>query len=201
MTPAPALPEVRALSRAELASRIDEIAALRIAVFRDWPYLYDGNMAYERGYLRPYVDSPRAVVAGALDGNRLVGAATGTPMTDHADDFAAAFSGTGLDLGDIFYCAESVLLSDFRGKGLGHRFFDIREGKAREFGYRIVAFCGVIRPTDHPLRPPGARSLEPFWRSRGYAPLPGAVAQFAWRDLGETGETRKPLQVWTKALT
>lgn len=192
---------VRALTPAEIAARLDEIAALRIAVFRDWPYLYDGDLEYERRYLRPYVDSPGAVVAGALDGDRLVGAATGTPMADHADDFGAALAGSGLALSDIFYCAESVLLPDFRGHGIGHRFFDIREAHARDLGCRHVAFCGVVRPDDHPARPPGARRLEPFWRGRGYAPLPGAVAEFAWRDLGEAAETRKPLQFWIKALT
>jgi GNAT superfamily N-acetyltransferase len=193
--------EVRALSREALAARIDEIAALRIAVFRDWPYLYDGDIDYERRYLRPYLDSPSAVVAGAFAGGRLVGAATGTPLVDHADDFAAPFAGSGMSLGDIFYCAESVLLPEFRGDGVGHRFFDIREGLARSLRYRFVAFCGVIRPDDHPLRPPGARSLDPFWRGRGYQPLPGAVAHFTWRDVGERDESRKPLQIWTKALT
>lgn len=193
--------EVRALASAEIAARLDEIAALRIAVFRDWPYLYDGDPDYERRYLQPYVDSPGAVVAGAFDGQRLVGAATGTPMADHAADFAAALAGIGIPLSDIFYCAESVLLPDFRGHGIGHRFFDIREGHARDLGCRYVAFCGVVRPDDHPARPAGARSLEPFWRGRGYAPVPGAVAEFAWRDLGEAEETKKPLQFWIKALT
>ena len=192
---------VRALDPAEVAARLDEVAALRIAVFRDWPYLYDGDLAYERRYLEPYARSPGAVIAGAFDGDRLVGAATGTPMADHADDFAQAFAGSGIAVSEIFYCAESVLLPDFRGRGLGHRFFDIREAKAAELGCRYVAFCSVVRPADHPLRPPAYRSLDPFWRSRGYAPLPGAVARFGWRDLGETHETTKSLQVWIKELT
>jgi len=193
--------EVRALTRHELAARIDDIAALRINVFRDWPYLYDGDPEYERRYLRPYLDSPHSVVAGAFSDGQLVGAATGTPMTDHSDDFAAAFRDSGLDLSRVFYCAESVLLSDFRGLGIGHRFFDIRECKAMELACEHIAFCGVIRQDDHPMRPPGARSLDPFWRGRGYAPLPGAIAHFGWRDIGDSHETRKPLQVWIKALT
>jgi GNAT superfamily N-acetyltransferase len=192
--------DVRALTRTELAARIDEIAALRIAVFRDWPYLYDGDPDYERRYLRHYLDSAHAVVAGAFIGQTLVGAATGTPMTDHSNDFAAALSDTGLDLSRVFYCAESVLLPDFRGLGVGHRFFDIREGKAREMGCEHIAFCGVIRPDNHPMRPKVARALAPFWQGRGYAPLPGAIAHFAWRDIGDTQESRKPLQVWVKAL-
>ncbi|MCC5989605.1 MAG: GNAT family N-acetyltransferase [Pararhodobacter sp.] len=192
---------VEALRGAALEAALDDVARLRIAVFRDWPYLYDGDFAYERRYLEPYRTSPGAIMVGAFDGARLVGAATGTPMEDHADDFAAAFAGTGLDLGDIFYCAESVLLPEYRGRGLGHRFFDLREAHARALGRRFVAFCGVVRPEDHPARPVAYRPLDGFWRARGYAPLPGVVAHFGWKDVGEAEETRKPLQFWIRELT
>ncbi|HLL24828.1 MAG TPA: GNAT family N-acetyltransferase, partial [Kofleriaceae bacterium] len=37
------------------------LAALRIRVFREWPYLYDGSLAYEEAYLASYV-SPDAIV-------------------------------------------------------------------------------------------------------------------------------------------
>lgn len=33
---------------------VDGLASLRIRVFRDFPYLYDGDMDYERRYLRPF---------------------------------------------------------------------------------------------------------------------------------------------------
>ena len=69
---------VEALAGAALDASLDAVARLRIAVFRDWPYLYDGDLDYERRYLAPYRDNPRAVVAGAFEGDRLVGAATGT---------------------------------------------------------------------------------------------------------------------------
>lgn len=192
--------EVRALTGAALDGALDDVARLRIAVFRAFPYLYDGDLEYERGYLAAYRDSPGAVVVGAFDGARLVGAATGTPMEDHAGDFAAAFAGTGHDLRHIFYCAESVLLPEHRGQGLGHRFFDARESYARDLGRSHSAFCAVIRPADHPARPDGYQPLDPFWRKRGYAPLPGAMAQFAWKDLGDAMETQKPLQFWIRAL-
>ena len=191
---------VEALSGPALEAALDEVARLRIAVFRDWPYLYDGSLAYERAYMAPYRDNPRAVVAGAFDGDNLVGAATGTPMEDHAEDFAAAFAGTGLALSDIYYCAESVLLPEYRGRGVGHRFFDIREAKAAALGRRHVAFCGVQRPADHPARPAGYRPLDAFWRARGYAPLPGVVAHFRWKDVGEDGQSEKSLQFWTRTL-
>ncbi|MBR9840932.1 MAG: GNAT family N-acetyltransferase [Rhodobacteraceae bacterium] len=191
---------VETLTGEALDAALDEVAKLRIAVFRDWPYLYDGDLTYERRYLQSYRDSPGAVLVGAFDGDRLVGAATGTPMEDHADEFAAAFAGTGLDLGTIFYCAESVLLPEYRGRGVGHRFFDLREAHARALGRARSAFCGVVRPADHPLRPAGAAPLDPFWRKRGYAPLEGAVATFRWKDIDRTEETAHPLQFWIRDL-
>ncbi|TFL16063.1 GNAT family N-acetyltransferase [Jannaschia formosa] len=180
-----------------LAPHLDALARLRIAVFRDWPYLYDGDMDYERQYLAAY-RPPGAVVVGAFDGAEMVGAATAAPMERHAEDFAAAFAGE--DLGAIYYLAESVLLPAFRGQGLGHRFFDAREAEARALGRRRAAFCSVIRPGDHPARPEGARSHDAFWRGRGYAPVPGAVAHFSWRDIGDEAPTEKPLQFWAREL-
>jgi GNAT superfamily N-acetyltransferase len=191
---------VAVLEGAALADALGDVARLRIAVFRDWPYLYDGDAAYERRYLEVYRDSPGAVLVGAFDGDRLVGAATGTPMEDHAGEFAAAFAAAGPALEEVFYCAESVLLPGYRGQGIGHRFFDLREAHARALGRRYAAFCAVLRPEDHPARPEGYRPLDAFWRKRGYAPLPGAVAQFSWRDLGEDRETAKPMQVWMRGL-
>ncbi|WP_294610989.1 GNAT family N-acetyltransferase [Roseovarius sp.] len=191
---------VERLTGAALGAALGDVAALRIAVFRDFPYLYDGDLAYEERYLQTYRQSEDAILVAAYDGTRLVGAATGTPMEDHADDFAAAFAGHDIALSDIFYCAESVLLPNCRGQGVGHRFFDLREAQARALGRSHVAFCSVIRPNDHPLRPATYAPLDPFWRKRGYAPLEGAVARFRWKDIDQRDETAHALQFWMRAL-
>jgi hypothetical protein len=39
---------------AELAARMNDVARLRITVFREFPYLYDGNFDYEKKYLASY---------------------------------------------------------------------------------------------------------------------------------------------------
>lgn len=192
--------EVLSLTGAAFDAALDDVARLRITVFRHWPYLYDGDMGYERRYLSRYQQSHGAMLVGAFDGARLVGASTGAPMEDHAEDFGAPFAATGIALDKIYYCAESVLLPQYRGQGLGHAFFDAREAQARRLGRTHVAFCSVIRPDDHPARPADYRPLHDFWHKRGYAPQPGIVAEYAWKDLGATAETVKKLQVWMRRL-
>lgn len=201
--PRPELPPgltVRVLTGAALEDALDDVAQLRISVFRDWPYLYDGSLEYERDYLQTYRDSPAALLVGAFDGARLVGASTSTPMEDHAGEFAAPFARTDLPLTAILYGAESVVLPEYRGLGLGHRFFDHREDHARTLGRSHVAFCSVKRPKDHPRRPPTFRTNDAFWQGRGYAPLPGVLAEFAWKDVGDSEPSTKPLQFWMRKL-
>ena len=40
---------------------MEALAAQRIRVFREFPYLYDGDVGYEREYLATYVHSPRSL--------------------------------------------------------------------------------------------------------------------------------------------
>ena len=189
----------RSFVGSDVGAVLGDLARLRIAVFRDWPYLYDGDLTYERTYLELYT-TPRAMVVGAFDGDQMVGAATGMPLTNHDDDFGSALAGIAVPLENIFYCAESVLLPLYRGQGAGHAFFDAREAHGRTLGLTHAAFCGVQRPEDHPARPAGYRPLDTFWQKRGYAPVPGAIAHFSWKDLGDGFETDKPLQFWMKRL-
>ncbi|MEO0653702.1 MAG: GNAT family N-acetyltransferase [Pseudomonadota bacterium] len=191
---------IQVLPKVETAGHLAALADLRITVFRDWPYLYDGDAAYEARYLATYAASADACIVGAFDGNRLVGAATGSPLEQHEAAFSAPFKGRGMDPAEIYYCAESVLLPRYRGQGAGHAFFDQREAHARTLDRRWSAFCAVLRPDDHPARPAGYRPLDGFWRARGYAPIPDAIAHFPWRDVGDTEETEKPLQFWLKEL-
>lgn len=192
--------EVRVLKGSDLEAALDGVAQLRITVFRDWPYLYDGSLDYEREYLSTYRDNPGALLVGAFHAGQLIGASTSTPMEDHAAEFSAPFRDLGLQPDNILYGAESVLLRPYRGLGLGHRFIDLREAHARDLGRSHVAFCSVIRPDDHPARPAEARTNDAFWLGRGYETLPGVVARFSWKDLGDSVETEKPLQFWMRKL-
>lgn len=192
--------DVQILKGAALEAALTDVASLRIRVFRDYPYLYDGDEAYERQYLGAYRDAPGAIVVGAFDGSDLVGASTGTPLAHHDPAFGAPLTKAGFDVNEVFYCAESVLLAPFRGQGTGHQFFDIREAYARELNLKYSAFCRVVRSDDDPRRPESFFPLDSFWKKRGYTPLPGAIAQFDWKEVGQDSDVTHDLQFWTRQL-
>ena len=181
-----------------VAGLIDDLARLRGIVFRDWPYLYAADPAYEAKYLEGYAQDGAIVVTARHEG-ALVGAATGMPVLQHMDNLSTVLVDCFGNLSRVFYCAESVLLREFRGKGAGHAFFDFREMHARELGFIHSVFCAVERPDDHPARPSGHRSLAPFWTARGYRPL-GVTAPLSWPDIGETAETEKQMTFWGRRL-
>ena len=191
---------VRTLTGADVERVIDDLARLRIDVFRDFPYLYDGDLAYEARYLGDFAAIPGAAVIAAEDGGRLVGAATCAPLAGEVDAFRKPFEDAGMDVSDICYFGESVLEPAWRGQGLGHLFFDGREAHARSLDLTYAAFCAVIRPDDHPLRPAGHRPLDGFWQKRGYRKVDGLICHFSWKDIGEGAETQKPMQFWMRAL-
>ena len=192
---------VERVAGADLAPWLDDVARLRVAVFRDWPYLYAGDLAYEREYLRAYARSPGSVVVLALDGGRVVGASTGLPLADDTIEFQRPFLDAGRPVDDVFYFGESVLLPEYRGRGLGHAFFDQREAHARAPGrFRWTAFCAVDRADDDPRRPAGHRGNEAFWTKRGYVRQPGLVVRLAWQEIGEPAPSEKPLTFWLRPL-
>lgn len=188
------------LTGAALHGALDDLARLRIAVFRAYPYLYDGTLDYEAGYLREFAQAKDGIIVVAKDGDRVVGCATACALASQHAPLQQPLRDHGYDVDTVFYCGESVLLPDYRGRGIGHAFFDHRETQARRCGYRLSTFCGVVRPDDHPLRPEGYTPLDAFWQKRGYRKADGLIAHFGWQDVGEPAETDKPMQFWIKAV-
>jgi len=188
------------LSGAGIRPHLDDLAHLRIAVFRDWPYLYQGDAAYERDYLAAYAQAPDSVVVLARDGDAVVGASTGLPLAREGAAFQAPFQARGMDPARVFYCGESVLLPDYRGRGIGHAFFDAREAHARALGgFRWTAFAVVDRAHDDPRRPAGHRGNEAFWSKRGYLRQADMRLRLPWNEVG-VGEVEHTLTFWLRPL-
>lgn len=181
---------------------LDALAALRMAVFREYPYLYEGTRDYERRYLTGYASSPDNTLVLALDGDRVVGASTAMPAARHSDaaELEAPLRRAGIAPEAVYYFGESVLEPAYRGRGLGTAFFVERERRARELGFAIAAFCAVDRPADHPRRPASYVAPGALWQRHGFVRRPDIVSEFSWQDLGDAVETAKPMVFWIKEL-
>lgn len=187
---------------AEIESHLWAIAELRMKVFREWPYLYDGDAKTERDYLQIYLDSDRSFALLVLDGEDLVGMATAMPLPDEDRRIQQPFHDAGFDATRVFYFPEAILLPGYRGRGLYRRFFYEREAHARSYAeYDWTALCTVDRPSDHPARPADYQPLDPIWQRFGYDRRPDLTTSFAWLDVGDSQETTKPLVFWLKSLT
>ncbi|MGI9426629.1 MAG: GNAT family N-acetyltransferase [Hyphomicrobiaceae bacterium] len=197
---------IERLTGAALGCGLDAVARLRMTVFREWPYLYDGDLDYECDYLAGFAAGAGSIIVTANDADDIVGAATAAALAEHTEDFGPLLERHGWPPDDIFYLGESVLLSAYRGAGIGHAFFDHREAHARDlmaggsYNFTHFAFCGVVREPLDPRRPVDYRPLDPFWENRGYDRVEGLIGHYDWLEIGAQTETRHAMQFWARKL-
>lgn len=188
------------LAGAAVISVVSELARLRVEIFRDWPYLYSGNLEYERNYLAKYADLPDATIVVARVRGRVIGASTALPLARAEPAMQQPFTAAGHVLTDWYYFGESVLEPAYRGRGVGVSFFNAREARAAVLGYHQTTFCAVERPERHRLRPRKYVPLDAFWTKRGYTKRPELMGRFNWQDIDQNAETPHKMIFWTKTL-
>ena len=179
---------------------ITDLAKLRIEIFKHYPYLYLGDMEYEKRYLQTYANSPESVMVLVFDKDIVVGASTAIPLEFEPIEFQQPFIDNAINIKEVFYFGESVLLPAYRGKNIYRHFFHERETAAREFGSKITAFCAVSRPENDPRKPLDYRPLDNIWARFGYEKHPELCAHLEWKEIGENTPTAKPLIFWIKKL-
>jgi GNAT superfamily N-acetyltransferase len=185
----------------EIQGVFGDLAQLRIKVFRDFPYLYEGTLEYEKEYLKVYANSKNALLFAVFDDTKMIGATTCIPLMDETEEVQKPFVQAGINLDTVFYFGESILLSQYRGLGIGNRFFEERENHARSFGnYSMTCFCAVNRPVNHPLKPLNYKSLDEFWTKRGYQKNEKLQSEFEWLDIDKGQATYKTMTYWTKNI-
>jgi GNAT superfamily N-acetyltransferase len=177
-----------------------DLAKLRITIFHDYPYLYEGDLDYEKKYLNTYVICPDSVLVVVFDDDKVVGASTAIPLKFETTEFKSPLIAAGFDINSIFYLGESVLLKSYRGNKIGERFFAEREAAALEQGCSITAFCAVDRPDDHAKRPQDYHPLDRFWQRLGYVKHPELKAYYSWKEIGDDEETTKSFSFWLKYI-
>lgn len=182
-------------------AHIDDLARLRIQVFREFPYLYDGTAAYEAQYLKTYFQCPDSLIVLAREKDRIVGCATAIPLKFEESEFQKPFRDQAIPPDSVMYFGESVLLPDYRGHGIGKSFLQRRIDYARQYpGIRWAAFCAVRRASDDPRRPSSYRPLDTLWQSFGFQMAPGMRTTYHWKEIGQSEETDQEMQFWLRPI-
>ncbi len=184
---------------------IRNLAKLRIEVFKEYPYLYQGDFDYEQVYLYSYIHAKNAAVVLAFDKEKVIGASTCIALNESDTFIQFPFTTRGYDVNKGVYFEESVLKKQYRKQGIGVRFFEEREKWASSYFKkknimkgRFTTFCGINRPDTHPLRPKDYQDLERFWKNRKYKKQPHIQTQISWKEVEKEIEEFHSLTFWTR---
>ena len=180
--------------------RLDALATLRLDIFREYPYLYDGLREDELKYLRLYVETSDAFLIMVTDAEQVAGAATGTPLCSENQSLLKPFIGTYHPVNETFYVGELLFYPAYRGRGLGLQLLAIVEEHVRTMGkYRYLTCATVARPVSHSLRPEDYVPIDRFLSHTGFVKLSGITTSFSWKEID--GISREhPMQFWIKEL-
>lgn len=156
----------------EIPPYIDEVAKFRMQNFKEFPYLYAGDDAYEKEYLQSYVNDPKAILlTGFNANNEIIAISTGIPVISNADLLAVAkdlFIANHLNPAHYFYIGETIIHASYRNKGLYSKIVALREQAARDLGFDNICFLSVVREANHPQQPANYRSPEAIFNHCGY---------------------------------
>lgn len=188
------------LTGREIAASLPAVAELRLAIFREYPYLYAGDAASEQKYLAVYADAADACLVTVNAGNSVAGAATGIPLSLETGELVNPFAASAYEVDNCYYIGELLFYPAFRNRGLGSRVLKLIEERVRSLGrYRYLTCVTVVRPAGHPLCPADYLPIDRFLARTGFKPLPGICANFTWSELD--GVRREHgMQYWLKEL-
>ena len=188
------LRNMQILRGSEINHYIDQLGRFRIQIFREYPYLYDGSIEYERTYLGRYSMSPESLLIILEDALGIVGACTGIPLAGEDPEFQNAFVGENKE--EIYYIGEVMLRADSRGKKLGSRLMSTALDLIDSNQFKKISLCTVDRGLGHPREPLGYSPPDYLWKKYGFEKSKNFMAYLDWKDIGHDVETRKPLNIW-----
>lgn len=179
---------------------LDQMAFIRVNLFKEFPYLYEGNLDEERVYLSHYTRSARSLLCLVLDKGKPVGFASGLVLDDFLEEVKAPFKKLQLDLKSYFYIGEILIYPIYRSFGLLKKVFELLEAYAYFQKYSALTFVTVDRRLNHSAYPQEYRSLEPVWQYFGYKKELGMRVEMSWRQVDSHNEEKNTLSVWNKFL-
>jgi len=176
--------EFQVVTGHQFTQHINAIAHLRIAIFKEYPYLYDGKLADEATYLKSYAASKNTLLIIAKDQGKIVGAITGIPLAETDEIFRMPFEKYHFSVHSIFYLGEILLFKEYRGKGVGYKMYKMLEDLVRKNKqYEKIAIAEVLRDENDPRKPHNYVSVHKLWERLGFIEHPELIVQIPYKEI------------------
>jgi len=187
---------LQTISGQEIARHIEALGQFRIDIFRDYPYLYEGEMQYERDYLARYSQCNQSLLLLAEDSAGVAAACTAIPLLTETEDFRAPF--TKAEQEEFFYIGEVMVRSDYRHQGMGSQMLAKMINLIEQQGFRKICLYTVDRGQNHPTKPADYFPPDRLWQKFNFT-TNGQQVHFSWKDIGDAQASRKPMNVWVRS--
>ncbi len=192
---------VRSFSGAGIKPYIHSIAKLRCEVLRDYPYFEEPDLPGTTQYLKTISSCKEALAVLIFDNTTLVGVSLGYPCALEQSELHRLLKEKELPLQAFYFFGESVLLKPYRGRGIGHHFFDAREAHVAHLPtFKHILFCTPSQIESTTGRPSDFVPLHDFWRKRGYVHHPEMHILLPRKRMGEELPQELSLTCWIKDL-
>jgi|SRR5579862_3226096 len=192
---------VRSFTGPHLKTYLHSIAKLLAEVFREYPYHQETNMEQQIKHIKDAAAHKESIAVLIFDNTTLVGASIGVPLVAESKEIQTPFLEQQLPIQNYYFFSASVLLKPYRGRGIGHHFFDVREAHVLHFKkYSHICFCSPLRPEPDPERPEDFLPLDDFWRKRGYIHHPDMQCHLPWTPVNTQHSETKTMTFWLKHL-
>lgn len=186
----------------EIKKYVSEFASLCHTIYAEYPYLYDGEHAGYETYINSYGDLPNSILCLAFDGDQVVGACSGMPLSESREDYQGPFLKENIDIHHFFYISELILLPDYRRKGIGENLYaNIEDIVRKEKLYSAITCCNIQVAKDDPNMPKDYRYIDyPLWIKLGFNKYPHLSYDSYWVNVGEKDDSPHHLVFWIKNL-
>jgi GNAT superfamily N-acetyltransferase len=192
---------VRSFTGAHIKTYIHSIAKLLEEVFREYPYLKETNIEQQIKYIKDAAAHKESIAVLIFDNTTLVGASIGLPLVAECKEIHHPFLERAISIPSYYFFSASVLLKPYRGRGIGHHFFDVREAHVQHHKkYAHICFCVPLRPEDDLEKPEDYLKLDDFWRKRGYIHQPDMLCELPWTAVHTQRSESKTMIFWIKNL-
>lgn len=191
---------IKSFSGTEAKPYLSEIAQLRITMFREFPYLYEGDIEYEKMYLETYFKSPNSNILLLFDREgAVVGFSNSIPLNEEMLEIQQPFLDQGIDPSTYLYIGEAMVKKEYQGMLIFHQMALHHKEVALKNGYEHVTFMTVFREDNHPEKPHDYKSLEPIWRHYGFEIMKNLTITMNWMRIDTHKVQRNFLIAWAQS--